>query len=201
MTRVQIKFSCSFIITAYVAGPRVVMVSSRRQLGWHWISPNKPLCLELQLAAGTVRKSEPVWYLPSDSSQECDIWYHPKGPVCSGAINAPSKWGGSGLCRQAHSVGLHSSSTAVSCCVRFCISWGQCHWQAWALLSPSSGKQHLGPAWIPNSQFLHLHKAARGKRGDVSEQDSTPCSQLYRWGSTVRYIIALSAGGQTWNLN
>lgn len=77
VTRDQIEFSCYFMITAYVSGPRVVMASSRSQLGWHQISPNKPLCLELQRAAGTVWKSEPVWYL-------CQATHHRN--VTSGTI-------------------------------------------------------------------------------------------------------------------
>ena len=73
-----------------------------------------------------------------------------------------------------HSMGLRSSSTAVSCCAVFRIAWGQCHWQAWVLLPASSGKQHLGPASVPNSQLLLLHSFARGKRGECQGSSLLP---------------------------
>lgn len=139
--------------------------------------------------------------LPSNSSQECGIWYHPKGPVCTAVINAPNKWGGSGLCRQAHSVGLYSSSTAVSRCVRFCISWGTV--PVAGLNTPiyfirkTTFRASLHPKLTVPPSVL----SCTGEAVGVSGQESPPCSQPYCWGNTVRYSIASSAGGQTWNLN
>lgn len=66
-----------------------------------------------------------------------------------------------------HSMGLHSSSTAASCCVVLHIAWGQCHWQAWVLLSVSWANNVYIQLWSRTHSSSILTKLRRGSRGSI----------------------------------